>query len=312
MDPDHYKRHVVIDGTQGTKLSYKYTYPDGTEMEATLNALKGSFSGVRNFDIDFSVLDLSFKITPPKDQIDDYYSYSDKGERKINPAFDIPMELTLQFENPVHSYQAMNKYDPQFYKIVLDENNVLRPVAISPVNFNDNNNKFVVKKAPIDVCGNYGFQMNSMDFLYSFNSQLTVLNSDGGSVKFKYTYPDGTTLDAKLKIAKGAFDPMGKESVTFWIDFDPIECQVIFAPHGSNFTPGSVLLDIKFDMGKSTNSLPDIFYADPNSIVFQNIGEDNVELPVKKIIVDLNKRKIEVKEAQVPHFSRYGWVRKSK
>ena len=55
--------------------------------------------------------------------------------------------------------------------------------------------------------------------------------------------------------------------------------------------------------------LPDIFYADPDLVNFQNIGEDNVVLPVKDIIIDLKKRKLEVKEAQVPHFSRYGWVR---
>ena len=193
-----------------------------------------------------------------------------------------------------------------------DDNSIfrmLKPVAIQTVSFNENNNKFVVKKAPIDVCGDYGFQMNSMDYMYSYNSQLTVLNSEGGNVNFKYTYPDGTVLQAKLKIDKGAFTPMGKESVTFWIDFDPINCQVIFSPHGSNFTTGSVLLDIKFDMSKSTKSLPEIFYADPDSVKFQCIGEDNAVLPVKKIDIDLKGRKIEVKEAQVPHFSRYGWVR---
>ena len=298
MDANHYNRHLAIDGIKGKKLSYKYTYPDGTKMKATLNFKKGVFAGVKNFDIDFSVLDLSFKINP--------------SEGETEPVFNIPMELTLQFENPIHSYQAINKHDPHFYKIMYDYNSIyrkLKPVSIQKVDFNEDNNKFVVQEAPIDVCGDYGFQMNSLDYMYQFSSQLTILNSKGGNVNFKYTYPDGTVLQAKLKIAKGAFTPMGKEKVTFWIDFDPVSTQIIFSPHGSNFTTGSVLLDVKFDMSKSTNNLPEIFYADPESVNFQNIGEDNVVLPVKKITVDLKKRKLEVKEAQVPHFSRYGWVR---
>jgi hypothetical protein len=290
MDAKHFLKHVVIDGSNGTNLTYKYIYPDGTIMKATLNALKGSFVGIHNFDLDFSIENLSLNIS----------------SAEVTSEFAIPLELTLVFENPNNSYKDLiNKYDPQFYRItgayenyVVIDNNV--------VSFNDYNNKIKVNKAQLKQCALYGFHVDKLDYLYQYTPELTVLNSKGGNITFKYTYPDGAVLSASLKIAKGSFTSMGKESVTFWIDFDRTNSIIEFSPSGSNFDI-PIELDLTYDLSKSTNPSSPLFNLNSSDITFTCL-DDGTPIPYKKINIDPKGKRIEVQAAQIPHFSRYGWT----
>jgi hypothetical protein len=291
MDAKHYLKHIVIDGSNGTKLTYQYIYPDGTVMKATLNALKGSFSGAHNFDLDFSIENLSLNL-----------SSTEVTE------FAIPLELSLQFENPNNSYQDLiNKYDPQFYKITGDYKNYVK-INNCGVKFNDNNNKISVNKAQLNECSVYGFDMDKLDYLYQYTSQLTILNSKGGNITFKYTYPDGAVLSASLKIAKGSFNSMGKESVTFWIDFDRANNVVEFSPSGSNFDI-PIELDLTYDLSKSTNPTSPLFNLNTNDVTY-TCFDDGTLIPYKNLNIDSKAKKIEIQGAQIPHFSRYGWSTK--
>jgi hypothetical protein len=289
MDAKHYLKHIVLNGTNGTNLTYQYTYPDGTVMQAQLNALKGSFNGIHNFDIDFGLEKLSLNLT----------------STEITTEFSIPLELNLQFTNPKCSYQDLiNKYDPQFYKITGAYDNYV-VIDNNGVNFNGNYNQINVDKAKLKQCAVYGFDMDKLDYLYKYTSELTILNSKGGDISFTYTYPDGAVLFASLKIQKGSFTSMGKESVTFWIDFDRAKNIIEFSPSGSNFDI-PIELDLTYDLSKSTNPISPLFNVNSGDVFFKCF-DDGTPIPYKKINIDPKGKKIEVQGALIPHFSRYGW-----
>ena len=290
MDAKHYQKHIVLDGSRGTKLKIKYTYPDGTEMNATINAPKDAFSGIHNFDIDFNIETLSLDL-----------SSSEISE------FAIPIELTLEFNNPANSYQdRVNKFDPQFYRIVV-ENSTRRSIVIENqgVILNDTNNKIKVNKAQLRNCGLYGFDMSKLNYIYKYTSELTILNSKGGNINFKYIYPDGTVLQANLKIAKGSFQT---ESVTFWIDFNHDDFSVNLSPHGTNFVI-PLELELKFDMSHNPQQFlnflsnygtnANFWYFDENGNQVELTSHGNIKI---------ENNKVEINQVKLNHFSRYGWA----
>ena len=289
MDAKHYMKHIVLDGTNGTNLKYQYTYRDGTVMNATINALRGSFSGAHNFNIDFNIEDLTLNLS----------------STEITSEFTIPIQLTMQFSNPKYSYQDLiNRYDPQFYRITGANENYVA-IENDTVQFNRTYNQITVNKAQLKQCAVYGFDMDKLDFLYKYTPELTILNSKGGDISFKYIYPDGAVLSASLKISPGSFNSMGKESVTFWIDFDRANNIIEFSPSGSKFDI-PVELDLQYDLSHSTNPNSALFNVDSNYVIFKCF-DDGAPVPYKKITIDRRGKRIVVEGVKISHFSRYGW-----
>jgi hypothetical protein len=98
---------------------------------------------------------------------------------------------------------------------------------------------------------------------------------------------------------------MGKESVTFWIDFDRAKNIIEFSPSGSNFDI-PIELDLTYDLSKSTNPISPLFNVNSGDVFFKCF-DDGTPIPYKKINIDPKGKKIEVQGALIPHFSRYGW-----
>jgi len=218
--------------------------------------------------------------------------------------------LTMQFSNPKYSYQDLiNRYDPQFYRITGANENYVA-IENDTVQFNRTYNQITVNKAELKQCAVYGFDMDKLDFLYKYTPELTILNSKGGDISFKYIYPDGAVLSASLKISPGSFNSMGKESVTFWIDFDRANNIIEFSPSGSKFDI-PVELNLQYDLSHSTNPNSALFNVDSIYVIFKCF-DDGAPVPYKKITIDRIGKRIVVEGARISHFSRYGWTTISK
>ena len=141
-----------------------------------------------------------------------------------------------------------------------------------------------------------------IDIKTNVSKNLTI-NGDLGAIvylshKWKNANNKTCKLSAKLDIPIGAFSG----DLTFEIIFDLNNYAVELYPSPFTFDK-PVLLDLVFKNVDLSN-------IDPNAFVFDYLdGEEPVNLKVKSFDIDIKKNTLSIKDAELHHFSRYGWTR---
>lgn len=136
-----------------------------------------------------------------------------------------------------------------------------------------------------------------------FSKSYTIDGDKGGKIIEKHTWTNGKDtmkLEAYLTIPKGAFD----DTLTFKLVFDPNLLSVHLYPSPFMFNI-PLVLDLKFkgvyvDFEIDSDSL-DFQYYNPNG-TFENVDYKNIKW-------NSNSRTLMVFDAELHHFSRYGWTR---
>lgn len=135
-------------------------------------------------------------------------------------------------------------------------------------------------------------------------SRTYTINGDkGGKIIEKHTWTNGIAtlkLEAYLTIPKGAFDG----TLTFDMVFDPNLLSVELHPTPFTFDI-PVILDLKY------KGISDDFEIDSDSLDFQYYNPDGTfeNVKYKNIKWNPSSRALMVSDAELHHFSRYGWTR---
>ena len=137
--------------------------------------------------------------------------------------------------------------------------------------------------------------------LYSASKNIT--GRSGGELSIKTEYPSGPfgkiKIESKIKFPKNAFE--GEKLVTMSVQQS--FGSTTFLPHSNFNFPADY--DLKYE-GLDLTGLT------PSKLDFVYMNEDGTyeQVVYDEISMDVSKGKIEIKNAQLPHFSRYGFVRK--
>ncbi len=130
---------------------------------------------------------------------------------------------------------------------------------------------------------------------------LTINSEKGGKVYLKHKWKNdknqNSKLTAVLDIPAGAFPG----ELTFEILFDLENYAVELYPSPYKFAK-PLLLDLVFENVDLTNFDPDVF-------VFDYLDGEQENIQYKSIDIQLDKNTVKVREAELNHFSRYGWTR---
>ena len=120
----------------------------------------------------------------------------------------------------------------------------------------------------------------------------------GGTIKIKGELKGGIKFVGKLEIPAGAF----KGTLNFTIELDKKYAGFNFGPEGATFDK-PLLFSGKIE-GLNLDGV------DPKTLQFGFFNNGNFEPAVyEKVKVDIKKGKLEVKKAQLNHFSRYNWAK---
>ena len=131
----------------------------------------------------------------------------------------------------------------------------------------------------------------------------TVVGDSGGKIIEKHTWTNGTEtimLEAYLTIPAGAFE----DTLTFDMVFDPNLLSVELRPTPFTFNI-PVMLDLQF------KGISEDYDINPDSLDFKYYKVDGTfeDVNFKNIIWLPQSRTIKVFDAELHHFSRYGWTR---
>ena len=134
------------------------------------------------------------------------------------------------------------------------------------------------------------------------HSKILTINSEkGGKVYLKHKWKNENNelakLTAVLDIPEGAFSG----DLTFEIIFDLENYAVELYPSPYKFGK-PLLLDLIFENVDLTN-------FDPNVFVFDYLDGEQENIKYKSIDIRLDQGSVRVREAELNHFSRYGWTR---
>lgn len=146
---------------------------------------------------------------------------------------------------------------------------------------------------------------SKQDVKIKHSKTLTINGEKGGIVYLSHKFATtisgqnkNTKLSAKLDIPCGAFSG----ELTFDIIFDIENLAVELYPSPYTFDK-PVLLNLEF---KNV----DLSGFDPSIFVFDYLdGKEPENLKVKSAKIDIKNNKLSIKEAELHHFSRYGWTR---
>ena len=128
--------------------------------------------------------------------------------------------------------------------------------------------------------------------------------SKGGDVDFKIEIPGGPfgkiKIDSKLDIEPNSFTGI----LTIFTEIDDVNLLTTFGPHYTFDKPLKYTLKLEGI---------DLTGVNPDSVDFVYQSEDGSihQCEYSKLEVDLNQGKVKVENAKLPHFSRYGFVRRS-
>jgi len=124
------------------------------------------------------------------------------------------------------------------------------------------------------------------------------INGDkGGTIEIEGELKNGIEFEAKLVIPKGAFE--GTKKIT--VKFDKKEAAFDFGPNNTTFDK-PLLLTAKIN-GLNLKNI------DPNDVQFGYIDKQGNLIPIvyDEMKVDVEEGELAVYNAQLNHFSRYGW-----
>lgn len=144
--------------------------------------------------------------------------------------------------------------------------------------------------------------MSSLSVERSFFAFKVINGADGGEITLdeNYNSPQGTvSVDAKLTIPENSFS--GVKIVRYLLNDK--SASVTFGPHMA-FSQ-----DLTFDMRIEGIDLSQI--NDPSEIVFAYLdgGNNIVPCQYESITVDVVSGVVEVNDAKIDHFSRYGFAK---
>ncbi len=131
-----------------------------------------------------------------------------------------------------------------------------------------------------------------------YTASKVIDGKEGGKITLKVSMDKSTGQKSQvtLKIPKGAFE--GEQEISFSIT--PHEPCIIFSPHGLEFKK-KVKLDLKLEnfwFDKKDKKDIDFVYGDDDGNILEEVEYD-------KIKFDHNKNFVQVKKAEIWHFSRY-------
>ncbi len=137
----------------------------------------------------------------------------------------------------------------------------------------------------------------------NFARTYIIIGDKGGKIIEKHTWTNGTEtlkLEAYLTIPAGAFE----DTLTFDMVVDPNLLSVEFHPTPFTFNV-PIILDLKF------KGISEDYKIDSDSLDFQYYKVDGTfeEVDYKSVEWDPIDREIKVFDAELHHFSRYGWTR---
>ncbi|MCH8326478.1 MAG: hypothetical protein IIB83_07965 [Bacteroidetes bacterium] len=125
-----------------------------------------------------------------------------------------------------------------------------------------------------------------------------IYGAEGGTIEIKGKLKGGIKFVGKLEIPAGAF----KGTLNFTIELDKKYAGFNFGPEGATFDKPLLF------SGKIEGLNLDGF--DPNTLQFGFFNNGNFEPAVyENVKVDIEDGKLEVKKAQLNHFSRYNWAK---
>ncbi len=137
-----------------------------------------------------------------------------------------------------------------------------------------------------------------------FYESKVINGNSGGSINFSFDYvaSTGQTVQVygSLTIPAGAFNTT--ENIELFIDNEIAAIDFFPSPLAFN-TP--LLLNLTFkglDLQEGDDSALDFYYTYDNQTQFELIAKN-------ARIVNLSNGKLQVVQAQLPHFSRFGWFR---
>ncbi len=132
----------------------------------------------------------------------------------------------------------------------------------------------------------------------------TIEGNKGGKIKFNFNFADfggeDVEVKGKLKIPKDAF--VGVMDIT--IEFNDASPSVVLSPSGVTFDE-ELELDIKY---KNLN-LDGLTENDEIGFAYIAANGETVMTEYQSLNVNLNKNKVKVVQAEIPHFSRFGFVK---
>jgi hypothetical protein len=137
----------------------------------------------------------------------------------------------------------------------------------------------------------------------SFQASEYIDGAKGGKLKVdqKYKGPDGEVkVKAELEFKKGAFEGVKFITMELGTDFG-----------NTTFSPHAVFMeDAIYNTEFEGLDLPELSKEQEKQIkfVYQSPDGSYEYIDVSKIEVDTKKGKLKVKDAKLPHFSRYGFV----
>lgn len=188
------------------------------------------------------------------------------------------------------------------------ENNIVNPESL--VSAQDNNQASSPATGLLSKNGKKGKDKysGSLDLL-KVSKVITLDGDKGGHVSYKYEFPDGSTVDADLTLEKRSY----KGTKTFTITFDAANKTVHFDPHGSTFDIPAHL-DLKYKKLDFENDVltTGIDWRNAKNGTFVYMPDDGSayqEMEYKDVIVNANSGILFVKNARLPHFSRFGFIR---
>ena len=126
-----------------------------------------------------------------------------------------------------------------------------------------------------------------------------INGDEGGTIEIEGKLKHGIKFEAKLVIPKGAFE--GTKKIT--VKFDKKIAAFDFSPNNTTFDK-PLLFTAKIE-GLNLKGI------DPNSVQFGYIDKNGNLVPIvyDEIKVDVEEGELAVYNAQLNHFSRYGWAK---
>lgn len=141
------------------------------------------------------------------------------------------------------------------------------------------------------------------NFKDNFARIYTIIGDKGGKIIEKHTWTNGVEtlkLEAYLTIPAGAFE----DTLTFEMVFDPNLLSVELHPTPFTFDI-PIILDLKF------KGISEDYEIDSDGLDFQYYKPDGTfeDVDYNSVEWDPIDREIKVFDAELHHFSRYGWTR---
>ncbi len=139
----------------------------------------------------------------------------------------------------------------------------------------------------------------------AYSVTQTIDGSQGGTIAFTKTNVGSNgvqVVNVNLVFAPGAFE--GQQDITVTADFN--DASFSFYPHMVFDNNSKVTLNANYTGVDLTN----LDLSDLPKIDFYYIGDDGSKELIKNngTKIDLSSGSIGVKNAKLPHFSRYGWA----